>query len=310
MPLEVVGTGETQGWERSSGRTEPSAAPDRLQPSLVPRSGFRRQVSASVGHPGCKRKNQVVPPRARKRPFPWEGIAPRRGAPPDAGRRCAGASGLPAVRQAVPDGPGWPRAGGAPRAGERDRWDRARRAEAEAGRWAETVGALGLRGGQPGPPRWCPALSGPGVRRGYPAGAGLPTRGGVVQGGVMGEGTARPGTRARAQQGRAGDGCQLPLRFSFQPRLTPSVVAPRQAWRLLQGESPCRVRASHPPVSSLASMAETWSYTRRTRWTKRRQSILEAVGVTAHPEVLVQLRKGLLRTPRVLTLPKATRAHP
>jgi hypothetical protein len=36
----------------------------------------------------------------------------------------------------------------------------------------------------------------------------------------------------------------------------PRVIAPRQAWRLLQGESPCRVRVSHPPVSSLASMAE------------------------------------------------------
>src|SRR2546426_597245 len=39
-------------------------------------------------------------------------------------------------------------------------------------------------------------------------------------------------------------------------------------------------------------MAELWWYTRRTRWTKRRQSILEAAGVTAHPEVLGQLRKG------------------
>ena len=67
----------------------------------------------------------------------------------------------------------------------------------------------------------------------------------------------------------------------------------KKAWRLLQGESPCRVRASHPPVSSLASMAESWS-TRRTRWAKRRQSILEAVGVTAHPEVLGQLRNKLV----------------
>jgi len=48
-------------------------------------------------------------------------------------------------------------------------------------------------------------------------------------------------------------------------------------------------------------MAESWWYTRRTRWTRRRQSILEAAGVTAHPEVLGQLRDGLLRTPRVLT---------
>ena len=51
---------------------------------------------------------------------------------------------------------------------------------------------------------------------------------------------------------------QRPLRSRFRQRLSASVIAPRKAWRLLQGESPCRVRASHPPVSSLASMAESW----------------------------------------------------
>jgi hypothetical protein len=95
-----------------------------------------------------------------------------------------------------------------------------------------------------------------------------------------------------AEPRRPGDALQRPLRSRFRARLTPSVLAPRQAWRLLQGASPCRVRASHPPVASLASMAESWWYTRRTRWAKRRQSILEAAGVTAHPEVLAQLRKG------------------
>jgi hypothetical protein len=85
----------------------------------------------------------------------------------------------------------------------------------------------------------------------------------------------------------------------------------KQAWRLLQGESPCRVRSSHPPVSSLASMAESWWFTRRTRWTKRRQSILEAAGVTAHPAVLVQLRKGACCGRRGFSrTPKATRDHP
>ena len=72
----------------------------------------------------------------------------------------------------------------------------------------------------------------------------------------------------------------------------PSAIAPRKAWRLLQGESPCRVRASHPPVSSRASMAESRLYTRRTRGAKRRQSLLEAAGVTAPPAVLGQLRHG------------------
>jgi hypothetical protein len=37
-------------------------------------------------------------------------------------------------------------------------------------------------------------------------------------------------------------------------------------------------------------MAESGGRPRRTRWAKRRQSLLPAVGVTAHPEVLVQLR--------------------
>ncbi len=35
------------------------------------------------------------------------------------------------------------------------------------------------------------------------------------------------------------------------------VIAPSEAWRILQGESPCRERVSHPPVSSLAPVAES-----------------------------------------------------
>jgi len=51
--------------------------------------------------------------------------------------------------------------------------------------------------------------------------------------------------------------------------------------------------------------------TRRTRWTKRRQRILEAAGVTAHPEVLVQLRKGACCGRRGFSrTPKATHDHP
>jgi len=33
--------------------------------------------------------------------------------------------------------------------------------------------------------------------------------------------------------------------------------APSEAWCVLQGASPCRVRASHPPVASVASVAES-----------------------------------------------------
>jgi hypothetical protein len=68
----------------------------------------------------------------------------------------------------------------------------------------------------------------------------------------------------QAEQGPGADCFQRPLvpRARFRQQLRPSVITPRQAWRLLQGESPCRVRASHPPVSRLASMAESGLYTR------------------------------------------------
>jgi len=35
-----------------------------------------------------------------------------------------------------------------------------------------------------------------------------------------------------------------------------SISTPREAWCILQGESPCRVRINHPLVSSVASVAE------------------------------------------------------
>jgi hypothetical protein len=65
--------------------------------------------------------------------------------------------------------------------------------------------------------------------------------------------------KIRAEQTAAADCLQRPLvpRSRFRQRLSGGVLAPRKAWRLLQGERPCRVRASHPPVSSLASMAES-----------------------------------------------------
>jgi hypothetical protein len=50
-------------------------------------------------------------------------------------------------------------------------------------------------------------------------------------------------------------------------------------------------------------MAESWS-TRRTRWAKRRQSILEAVGGTAHPEVLVPLRHTLVADAEGVNAPR------
>ena len=47
-----------QAWGRAEhsgpGGAEPSTAPDRLQPTLLRRGGFRRQVSAAFG--GCKHR--------------------------------------------------------------------------------------------------------------------------------------------------------------------------------------------------------------------------------------------------------------
>ena len=42
----------------------------------------------------------------------------------------------------------------------------------------------------------------------------------------------------------------------FRQQVSSIVSAPSEAWCILQGESPCRVRVSHPPVSSLACVAE------------------------------------------------------
>jgi len=57
-----------------------------------------------------------------------------------------------------------------------------------------------------------------------------------------------------AEPRRAGDGYQRPLvpRSRCPPRLTPSVSAPSEAWRFLQGARPCRGRSSQPPVPSVA----------------------------------------------------------
>src|SRR5215467_12171494 len=54
-------------------------------------------------------------------------------------------------------------------------------------------------------------------------------------------------------------------------------------------------------------MAESRWYTRRTRGAKRRQRILEAAGVTAPPEVLVQLRKGFADAEGVIATAGNTR---
>jgi hypothetical protein len=61
------------------------------------------------------------------------------------------------------------------------------------------------------------------VRRGVGSRSVVLWSGGAWWGGGWRGVKAQLGASSRAQQGRAGDGFQLPLRFSFQPRLTPSV---------------------------------------------------------------------------------------
>jgi len=58
--------------------------------------------------------------------------------------------------------------------------------------------------------------------------------------------------------------------------LISDVSAPSEAWRILQGESPCRERPNPPPVSSVAPVAELDF--KRTRQVKRTQRIVQAVG--------------------------------
>ena len=74
---------------------------------------------------------------------------------------------------------------------------------------------------------------------------------------------------------------------------SPAVSAPSEVWCILQGVSPCRVRVSHPPVSSVAPVAE-FRQAERTKQVKRTQRIMQAVGESALPEVPVSLRNELV----------------
>ena len=71
------------------------------------------------------------------------------------------------------------------------------------------------------------------------------------------------------------------------------VSAPSEAWCILRGASPRRVRVSHPPVSSVAPVAE-FRQAERTKQVKRTQRIMQAVGEIALPEVLASLRNELV----------------
>jgi len=66
-------------------------------------------------------------------------------------------------------------------------------------------------------------------------------------------------------------------RFTLKKAPHFSVIAPSEAWSILQGASPCRVRVSHPPVLSVAPEAERlrgWKYAKgreQNRWSVHRE---------------------------------------
>jgi hypothetical protein len=59
-----------------------------------------------------------------------------------------------------------------------------------------------------------------------------------------------------AEPSTAADAFQRPLRSRFQARLSAGVRAPSEAWRFLQGASPCGVRSNQPLLPSVAPVKE------------------------------------------------------
>jgi hypothetical protein len=78
----------------------------------------------------------------------------------------------------------------------------------------------------------------------------------------------------------------------------------------LPGESPGRVRVSHPPVSSVAPAAEPEVLRWRTKQVKRTQRILQAAGVTAYPESWYSFEMKFVADGEGVNEPEAHRQHP
>jgi len=85
------------------------------------------------------------------------------------------------------------------------------------------------------------------------------------------------------------DDCKAGIHTHPQ-RLIRYLMVRQEARWFLQGESPCRVRANHSPVPSVAFAAE-FRRPERTKQTKRTQGSMQTIRQTALPECLMQPRK-------------------
>src|SRR6266567_4271092 len=93
---------------------------------------------------------------------------------------------------------------------------------------------------------------------------------------LFGPNRVRSSSRALVSQSRLTRRSSRPLKSAAAARL--SVSAPSEAWRFLQGESPCGVRINHPLLPSVATAtAEVKS---RTSQLKRTQGNMQAAGET------------------------------
>ena len=112
-----------------------------------------------------------------------------------------------------------------------------------------------------------------------------------------------------AQQGHAGDGKQPPLvpRSGCSPRLMPGVSAPSEAWRFLQGASPCRVRSSQPPDRVLR-MCRRCKNTEQNIQSGHREP-WRPQGKAHVPEVWYSLVRACKQTATAFTHRKPTHKH-
>ena len=203
----------------------------------MPRCGHWARLKRGVGRPGRGRQNPEDTPEAGRRCSTWEGVSPRVGAPPDAGRRSASACRLSAARRPYPHDKVRPRAG-------RATWPGQRFPQARVHRGRSAV------------PVWRPRATDAGWRRHARPGR----RAGVQRG-------WRPHA-ANAESITHASGLAPPRRPApgrGRTRAPPTRVARRsRAWRSEAGGAvahPRRRRAPHGPEARRAGPARRWAPT-------------------------------------------------